>query len=140
MSLLMSHNQRVYIDDLIVGREYYVIDKWMLDNSRRPHIVYFQGAFVRQYPWYHDSDRAEFSRGNSIKPVNTHNEFYLVHPSMDPKVRGAIHRRAALILNPKLSLDQMQEIQYNPMAVLQQPEEHFSQDTIDRFSLSNAKK
>jgi len=136
MSLLMSHNQRIYIDDLIVGREYYVIDKWMLDNSRRRHIIYFQGAFVQQYPWYHHSDRAEFYTGNSIKVVNTHNEFYLVHPSMDPKLRGAIYRRAALISNPKLSLDQIQEIQYNPRVVLQQPEEHFSQDTIDLFSLS----
>jgi hypothetical protein len=134
----MSNNQRVYIDDLIVGREYYVIDKWMLDNTRRRHIIYFQGAYVRQYPWYHHSDRAEFSTGNSIKTVNSHNEFYLIHPSMNPKLRGAISRRAALILNPKLSLDQMQEIQYNPMAVLQHPEEYFSQDTIDRFLLSKS--
>jgi hypothetical protein len=134
----MSNRQRVYVQDLIEDREYYVIDKWRLDNSRRPHIIYFQGTFVRQYPSYNNSIRAEFSTGNSIKVVNSYNEFYLAHPSMHPKLRGAIARRAALISNPKLSLEQMHEIQYNPMFVLRQPEHHFSADTIERFVLSKS--
>jgi hypothetical protein len=130
----MVNNSRTYVDDLIPGQTYFVIQEWNMDNSRRRYPLLFQGEFIRYYHWNHTS-RVEFLENGSIRTISSCNEFYRVIPMFTPSMNESIIQRARLITNPKLSFEQLRDIEYNPMIVMKHPEYYFTDTTLDQFFL-----
>jgi len=132
----MVNNSRTYVDDLIPGQTYFVIQEWNMDNSRRRYPLLFQGEFIRYYHWNHTS-RVEFLENGSIRTISSCNEFYRVIPMFTPSMNESIIQRARLITNPKLSFDQLRDIEYNPMIIMKHPEYYFTDTTLDQFFLGS---
>jgi hypothetical protein len=125
--------EKTPVHNLIPGHLYFVIDYWNLDNSSRRNPVCFQGIFLRYFPWQNESFRAEFMENTTIRTINSHNEFYRIYPMLSPDLNESIVQRAKIITNPKLSFDQMCEIQYCPQIVMRNPVDYFTQDTLESF-------
>jgi hypothetical protein len=70
---------KVYVDNLIPGKKYHVVDMWDLERRRRHFRLEFDGIYVRRYP-FGNIIRVVFREHGRERIVNSINEFYLIPP------------------------------------------------------------
>lgn len=72
--------RRHYVDQLIPGQKYHIVDNWYLNGEKRKQSLYFVATFITSYHFKH-STRIVFIQQDYEHIVNSMNEFYHVLPS-----------------------------------------------------------
>ena len=72
---------RVFVDGLIINKQYHIIDNWNLNCEKRKVPIEFNGIFVKSYEFNTFnmiSTRVEFiyNENGNIQIINSMNEFY----------------------------------------------------------------
>ena len=75
MTTIVKH--RLYVDDLIPGQNYYIVDNWNLDCEKRNKPLTFIAPYVRSYPLQRITS-VVFIQNNYERCINSMYEFYLV--------------------------------------------------------------
>ena len=73
---------RVYVEGLLPGKKYHVIDTWDMENRPRHSRVGFNGIYITRYP-FGNITKVLFRENGRERIVNSRNEFYLIPP---PKI------------------------------------------------------
>lgn len=77
----INNMSRVYVGDLIVNKEYRIIDNWNLNNVKRKYPLQFHGIFVKSYSFNQFdlvSTKVEFidNTDGLVRIISSINEFY----------------------------------------------------------------
>ena len=90
---------KIYVDNLIPGRSYRVVDTWDLDNKRRHFRLEFNGIYVRRHP-FGNIIRVVFLANGRERIINYMNEFYLIpSPPMKRNLITQINRNVGMQSN-----------------------------------------
>jgi hypothetical protein len=92
--------KRVFIDNLIPGKKYHVIESWDIENRPRYSQFGFNGIYVRRYPYGNGNiTKVLFWENGRERTVNSRNEFYLLPQPMNPNFIAQINRNIEMPSN-----------------------------------------
>jgi hypothetical protein len=92
-----------YVNDMVVGQEYKIIDKFDNDNEKRKYPLCFNGIYERKYHLKRMTILVFLVNGDNLH-INSRNEFYLVVPDFPKPLKTQIHRNVLMHSQSEKSL------------------------------------
>jgi hypothetical protein len=94
---------RKYVNDMVVGQKYKIIDNWNNKCEKRKLQLCFNGIYERIY-YLRETTILVFLVDGHYRHINSYNEFYLIVPDFPKPLKTQIHRNVLMYSQSEKSL------------------------------------